>query len=242
MARKVKVRAVKYVLGTGAETQVGYRFVTKPEKVVSPDEAYALIAERMGSNPEIAEAWLKGGMRTFIEQMMNGNAVNNGFMVGKLHVKGSTDSATGQPAKGSVEGVINFTGDVRDAFAALEVVNDSKMVEASLLSLQQAGEDALNRLSAANAEVYCTGNMLYIDPAREDEGVWILTPAELPEDGQYKVMIQTRNGESDDEYTVATLTRLVTVEATAAFGQQLCGGCRRGAKYGIIATRYVELL
>ena len=238
MARKVKVRAVKYVLGTGAETQVGYRFVTKPEKVVSPDEAYALIAERMGSNPEIAEAWLKGGMRTFIEQMMNGNAVNNGFMVGKLHVKGSTDSATGQPAKGSVEGVVNFTGDVRDAFAALEVVNDSKMVEASLLSLQQAGEDALNRLSAANVEVYCTGNMLYIDPAREDEGVWLLdlqgrvvakcalvsstttsvvfrTPAELPEDGQYKVMIQTRNGESEDEYTVATLTRLVTVEAAA---------------------------
>ena len=112
------------------------------------------------------------------------------------------------------------------------------MVEASLLSLQQAGEDALNRLSAANAEVYCTGNMLYIDPAKEDEGVWLLdsrnrivaklalvsstttsvvfrTPAALPEDGQYKIMIQTRNGESDDEYTVATLVRNVTVEAAA---------------------------
>ena len=41
------------------------------------------------------------------------------------------------------------------------------------------------------------------------------TPAELPEDGQYKVVIQTRNGESDDEYTVATLVRNVTVEAAA---------------------------
>ena len=235
---KVKVKAVKYLIGTGPETKSGFRFVPKVQRHVSEEEFCALAAERMGSTPEVSEAWLKSHMRTAIACMMDGNAVNTGFMVGKLHVRGSTDSATGQPEQGSVEGVINFTGDVRDAFAALEVVNDSKMVEASLLSLQQAGEDALNKLSAANANVYCTGNMLYINPDREDEGVWLMdlmgrivcklvlvsstttsvvfrTPAELPEDGQYKVMIQTRNGESDDEYTVATLTRLVTVEAAA---------------------------
>ena len=238
MAAKVKVRAVKFVLETGAETRTGYRFVPKPGRVLSADEFSALFAERMGSTSEIAESWGKSQWRTFIEQMMLGNTVNTGFMVGKLQVRGSTDSATGQPEKGSVEGVVTFTGDVRDAFAALEVVNDSKMVDASLLSLEQAGAGALNKLTAANAEVYCTGNMLYIDPAREDEGVWLLdsrdrivakcalvsstttsvvfrTPAELPEDGQYKVMIQTRNGESEDEYTVATLVRNVTVEAAA---------------------------
>ncbi len=234
---KVKVRAVKYLIGTGEGTRSGFRFVTKP-KYIAANELYALLAERMGTTSEIGDAWHKSYWRSIIEKMMNGYAVNTGFMVGKLQVRGSTDSATGQPEKGSVEGVLNFTGDVRDAFAALEVVNDTKMVEASLLALQQAGEVELNRLSAANAKVYCTGNMLYIDPSREDEGVWLLdlqgrivakcalvsstttsvvfrTPAELPEDGQYKVMIQTRNGESEDEYTVATLTRLVTVEAAA---------------------------
>ena len=238
MATKVKVKAVKYLIGTGPDTKSGFRFVPKVQKHLTVEEFCALAADRMGSTTEVSEAWNKSFARTGIEQMMLGNAVNTGFMVGKLHVRGSTDSATGQPEKGSVEGVVNFTGDVREAFAALEVVNDSKMVEASLLSLQQAGEDALNKLSAANADVYCTGNMLYINPNREDEGVWILdsqggivakctlvsstttsvvfrTPAELPEDGQYKIMIQTRNGESDDEYTVATLTRLVTVEAAA---------------------------
>ena len=238
MAQKVKVKAMKFVLGTGAETRSGYRFVTKAGRVLTEDEFMALAAERMGTSQEIAEAWFRGIMRTFIAGMMDGNSVNTGYMLGKLQVRGSTDSANGQPEKGSVEGVITFSGDVREAFAALEVVNDSKMVEASLLSLQQAGEDALNKLSAANAEVYCTGNRLYIDPNREDEGVWLYdsrdrgvaklalvsstttsvvfrTPAELPEDGQYKVMIQTRNGESDDEYTVATLVRNVTVEAAA---------------------------
>lgn len=238
MATKVKVKAMKFVLGTGAETKTGYRFVTKAGKVLSADEFYALYAERMGAPAEVAEAWYKGQWRTLIEQMMLGNAINTGFMIGKLQVKGSTDSATGQPAKGSVEGVINFTGDVREAFAALEVMNDSKMVDATLLTLEQAGAGALNKLTAAGAEVYCTGNMLYIDPDREDEGVWLLdskgrvvaklalvsstttsvvfrTPAALPEDGQYKIMIQTRNGEDADDYTVASLVRNVTVEAAA---------------------------
>ena len=238
MAQKVKVKAMKFVLGTGAETRSGYRFVTKAGKVLTEDDFIALAAERMGTTHEIAEAWFKGIMRTFIAGMMDGNSVNTGYMLGKLQVRGSTDSADGQPEKGSVEGVITFSGDVREAFAELEVVNDSKMVDASLLALEQAGAGALNRLTAANAEVYATGNMLYIDPDREDEGVWIYdskgrivakcalvsstttsvvfrTPAVLPEDGQYKVVIQTRNGEDVDEYTVATLTRLVTVEAAA---------------------------
>ena len=235
MAQKVKVKAMKFVLGTGAETRSGYRFVTKAGKVLTEDDFIALAAERMGTTHEIAEAWFKGIMRTFIAGMMDGNSVNTGYMLGKLQVRGSTDSANGQPEKGSVEGVITFSGDVREAFAELEVVNDSKMVDASLLSLQQAGEDELNKLTDAAANVYCTGNMLYIDPDREDEGVFLYKGnglvrkcelvsstttsvvfrlgGELPEDGQYKIVIQTRNGEDVDEYTVATLTRLVAVEA-----------------------------
>ena len=235
MAQKVKVKAMKFVLGTGAETRSGYRFVTKAGKVLTEDDFIALAAERMGTTHEIAEAWFKGIMRTFIAGMMDGNSVNTGYMLGKLQVRGSTDSANGQPEKGSVEGVITFSGDVREAFAGLEVVNDSKMVDASLLSLQQAGEDELNKLTDAAANVYCTGNMIYIDPDREDEGVFLYKGnglvrkcelvsstttsvvfrlgGELPEDGQYKIVIQTRNGESDDEYTVATLVRNVTVEA-----------------------------
>ena len=237
MAQKVKVKAMKFVLGTGAETRSGYRFVTKAGKVLTEDDFIALAAERMGTTHEIAEAWFKGIMRTFIAGMMDGNSVNTGYMLGKLQVRGSTDSANGQPEKGSVEGVITFSGDVREAFAGLEVVNDSKMVDASLLSLQQAGEDELNKLTDAAANVYCTGNMIYIDPDREDEGVFLYKGnglvrkcelvsstttsvvfrlgGELPEDGQYKIVIQTRNGEDVDEYTVATLTRLVTVEAAA---------------------------
>ena len=235
MAQKVKVKAMKFVLGTGAETRSGYRFVTKAGKVLTEDDFIALAAERMGTTHEIAEAWFKGIMRTFIAGMMDGNSVNTGYMLGKLQVRGSTDSANGQPEKGSVEGVITFSGDVREAFAELEVVNDSKMVDASLLSLQQAGEDELNKLTDAAANVYCTGNMIYIDPDREDEGVFLYKGnglvrkcelvsstttsvvfrlgGELPEDGQYKIVIQTRNGEDVDEYTVATLTRLVAVEA-----------------------------
>ena len=237
MAQKVKVKAMKFVLGTGAETRSGYRFVTKAGKVLTEDDFIALAAERMGTSHEIAEAWFKGIMRTFIAGMMDGNSVNTGYMLGKLQVRGSTDSANGQPEKGSVEGVVTFSGDVREAFAGLEVVNDSKMVDASLLSLQQAGEDELNKLTDAAANVYCTGNMIYIDPDREDEGVFLYKGnglvrkcelvsstttsvvfrlgGELPEDGQYKVVIQTRNGEDADEYTVATLVRNVTVEAAA---------------------------
>ena len=149
MAQKVKVKAMKFVLGTGAETRSGYRFVTKAGKVLTEDDFIALAAERMGTTHEIAEAWFKGIMRTFIAGMMDGNSVNTGYMLGKLQVRGSTDSANGQPEKGSVEGVITFSGDVREAFAGLEVVNDSKMVDASLLSLQQAGEDELNKLTDA---------------------------------------------------------------------------------------------
>ena len=234
---KVKVKAVKYQVGTGADSHEGYRFVTSGGKVLSESELCALLAERMGSSPEVAEAWLKGFMRTMIGSMMDGNSVNTGFMVGKLQVKGSTTSATGQPAKGSVEGVINFTGDVRDAFAALEVENDSKMVDASLLSLQQADCEEVNRITAANANMYGAGNMLYVDTTRPDEGVWLYkgaerlmqlvivsssttslvfkTPAELPEDGTYRLVIQTRNGEDPNEYTVATLSRYVIIDTSA---------------------------
>ena len=41
------------------------------------------------------------------------------------------------------------------------------------------------------------------------------TPAELPEDGTYRLVIQTRNGEDPNEYTVATLSRHVTIDTSA---------------------------
>ena len=239
MANTVKVKAYKYTLGSAGGTRAGYRFNATPARALKEAELIKLIADRMGTSPEIAEAWFKGIMRSIIAQMVEGNSVNTGFFLAKLGVDGSTSTATGQPAKGSVYGVLNFTGDVKEAFAALVAVNDTKMVEASLLSLQQTGVDDLNKITAADTKIYCTGNMLYIDPAREDEGVFLadaqgsmlfkcmldssatgsivfrIPAGQLPEDGQYKVVIQTRNGESVDEYTVATLTRNVTIEAAA---------------------------
>ena len=238
MANTVKVKAHKYVLGTGAATRQGYHFYVTPARTLSEGEFMQLVADRMGTTKEIAEAWYKGTMRSIIEQMLEGNSVNTGFLLGKLQVEGSTDSADGQPAKGSVKGVLNFTGDVKAAFAALVAVNDTKMVEASLLTLQQEGVAELNKITAADTNIYCSGNRVYTPDDREDEGVYLykgngllfkcelvsssttsivfkIPEGSLPEDGQYKVVILTRNGENPDEYTVATLTRNVTIEAAA---------------------------
>ena len=237
MANTVKVKAYKYTFDNGEEPRQGYHFIPSPARTLKEDELMKLVADKMGSSREVAEAWFKGIMRSIIAQMIDGNSVNTGFLLGKLQVKGSTDSADGQPAKGSVRGVVNFSGAVREAFRQLVAVNDTKMVEASLLSMQQAGVDELNTIVAAGRNVYCAGNMLYIDPERNDEGVWLFkgnslvkkctlvssstttivfaVPDELPEDGQYRIVIHTRNGESPDEYTVKTLVRNVTIEAAA---------------------------
>jgi len=215
-------------------------FMLKPENVTEMTEAQFLkkLAAILGWNEAKARFALDAYGQAILDALSANKYVHAGPFNAKLAVRGSLPSMTAQPNRIDNPVVANITaaGSLADALRLIEVVNNAEVVAAAIYEIMQNGASAVNRIESATGQIVITGTGLAIDTAAADEGVWLAnkdtgtvvktlsvtsadsgaircTVGSLPENGQYRLTIATRDG--DATKSVRTVTRLVTVEAAA---------------------------
>ena len=232
--KQIKIKTALSHLRVG-ETPT-YRLIAKEPMHIDEREFLRRISERMGQNNIQGRYWLDAFRDVLFACLAENASVDLNFLHAKLHVAGSLTSPTAQPTKDGnpVLPRVFLKGELTDALAAFEVVNDTLTVNAILYEIQQDGVADLNRIESPTARVVVNGNAIRIDPAQEDNGVWLedvktgvkvadgdvsysdsstchVTFPTLPVTGRYRLAIATRDGNDPTEYTLAKVTRIVSV-------------------------------
>jgi len=217
-----------------------YRVIPKDVKHLSEADFLALVAEKAGQDVVQARFWLDSFRDVLFTSLMNNIAVDTGFMYAKLAVGGSLTSASQQPNKvaNPVRANIHAKGALADTIAAVECVNDTVTVEAVLYEIMQDGASAANRIESTTARVVINGNRIKLDSTQTDNGVYLAdavtgaklkdatvsysdqgviyaTFPQLPTNGRYKLVVATRNAESEEAYAISLVSRLVDVAVAA---------------------------
>ena len=234
----IKAKAVLTKLPVGERTL--YRLVAIDPHRVTEGEFLQLLATDMGQTESQGRYWLDS-FRNLMFRLLKENAeIDLGFLMAKLYIGGSIESIGDQPTRESnpVRGRVVFKGEFAKRLKGMEVVNDTVTVAAILYELLQDGLQDQNRIESETARVVVNGSNIKIDPAREDEGIWLeslstgvkvadatvsysdsstcyFTVPELPPTGKYRLVVATRNGENPDDYALAKVTRNVYVKKEA---------------------------
>ena len=234
----IKAKALLVTLPVAEGETARYRLV--PQDVVKIDETEFLtrLANKASQNTVQARFWMDSFRDVFYSYLAENAAIDLSFLYAKLYVGGSLSSANEQPTKekNPVLPRIFAKGELADAIAAIEVVNDTVTVEALINEFMQDNASAKNRIEAANTRIVITGKGLYQDPDQADEKAWLenidtgvvvaegtvsysdastafITFATLPADkGKYRFCYTTRNGGDPDEVACAKVTRQVIVD------------------------------
>ena len=232
--KEIKVKATLSNLRVG-ETP-NYRIIVKEPKKVDESEFLRRIAEKAGQDRIQGRYWLDAFRDVLFAALAENEAVDLNFLYAKLHVAGSLPAATEQPTReeNPVRPRVFLKGELMDALAAFDVVNDTLTVAAILYEVMQDGASELNRIESTEARVVINGNAIRIDPAQEDNGVWLENPKTgekiadgtvihsdsatchvtfptLPATGKYRLVLATRDGNNPEEFALAKVTRNVTV-------------------------------
>ena len=232
--KQIKVKAALSNLRVG-ETP-NYRMIVKDPARIDEVEFLRRISLKTGQDRIQGRFWLDGFRDVLFDALAKNEAVDLNFLYAKLHVAGSLSAATEQPTKeeNPVKPRVFLKGELMDALAAFDVVNDTLTVAALLYEVMQDGAAEQNRIESTEARVVINGSAILIDPAQADNGVWLedlrtglkvadgtvvhsdsatchATFPTLPPTGKYRLVIATRDGNDPNEYTLAKATRNVTV-------------------------------
>ena len=232
--KQIKIKASLSNVRVG-ETP-NYRLIPKDPMHISETEFLRRISEKAGQDRIQGRFWLDAFRDVLFTALSNNEAVDLNFLFAKLHVAGSLPSATEQPTKEAnpVRPRVFLKGELMDTLSAFEVVNDTLTVEAILYEVMQDGASDRNRIESPTARVVINGNAIRLDAGQEDNGVWLEDPVTgvkvaegtvihsdsatchcafptLPETGKYRLALATRDGNDPNEYSLAKVTRLVTV-------------------------------
>ena len=232
--KQIKVKTSLTHLGVG-ETPT-YRLITKEPMHVDEREFLRRIAERMGQNGIQARYWLDAFRDVLFTGLAENECIDLSFMHAKLHVAGSLTSPTAQPTKADnpVRARVFLKGELADMLAQFAVVNDTLTVDAVLYEIKQDGVAELNRIESPSARIVINGKAILIDADQTDNGVWLedlksgvrvadgvvshsdsatcyCTFPTLPATGKYRLAIATRDGNDPTAYTLAKVTRIVSV-------------------------------
>ena len=232
--KEIKVKATLSNLRVGEKPS--YRMTVKEPKRIDEVEFLRRISNVTGQDRIQSRFWLDAFRNVLFGALAENESVDLNFLYAKLHVAGSLAAATEQPTKDEnpVRPRVFLKGELMDALAAFDVVNDTLTVAAILYEVQQDGVAEMNRIESATARVVINGNAIRIDSAQEDNGVWLEDPKTglkvadgtvvhsdsstchvtfptLPETGKYRLVIATRDGNDPNEFTLAKVTRNVTV-------------------------------
>ena len=221
--------------GKAGETPGWRLFVANPTLVSEPAFLEIMSAKAHQSIVE-SRYWLDNFRLALFACLAENKAVDLGFMYARLYATGKLSSMNDQPTKENnpVKAGIYFKGEFADEIANLELVNDSKTVEAVMYELQQDNAPDVNMINSTIERIVINGSRIKIGADEKDTGIWIegikngervangtidysdssvchVTFSQLPPSGRYRLVLVTRNGENPDEYSPSRLTRNVTV-------------------------------
>ena len=237
--KKIKVKAVLSNLRVG-ETPI-YRMIPENVTKVYETEFLERISAKMGQDVVQGRYWLDAFRDVLFQGLAKNESFELSFLNAKLHVTGSLSKSAEQPTKlaNPVKPRIYLKGPLAEALMEIDVENDTLTVVAVMYELMQDGASDVNRIEAADRRIVINGSKIKIDPAQEDNGVWLeniktgvkvaeatithsdsatchCSFATLPEAGKYRLVLATRNGESADAYALAKVTRNVFVVNSTA--------------------------
>lgn len=212
-----------------------FRLIPQNVRTVTYEELCQLVAEKLGAPVSKAKYEHDVLNQVVIDLLKQNCRVHTGLYAAYLNIGGSVSSVGAQPTKAANPVYVTMTpeGAVVDALRAVEVVNTAVTVMALINEVQQTGCAEMNKITMVDTPVVINGACIRVDTTKTDEGVWladkqtgtVIGAAEvvssdaarcvikfdsLPADGQYRLVIATRNGEPDMDVT--TVGRLVTVE------------------------------
>lgn len=231
---KIPIKAE--LVNIGPEGEPRYRLRAKRSKFVEE----GIVLERLSSKSGMGKSHCRFMMDSVRDVLYEGVAANEtldfGFMYAKLYPTGTIASLTAQPTKSEnpVKVRVFFKGALARKVAALDLFNETQTVNLIIYEVAQDGVKDLNRIESNTARIVMNVNCGKIDSEQEDNGVWLEDPntgvkvadatisysdhsvcfftfPTLPPTGKYRLVIETRNGESPDEYVLARATRNVNV-------------------------------
>ena len=234
---ELKVKTVLSGLTKGG--QPCFQLYVKNSNPMSQEDFVKKFAERLGKTAAEARFINDVHGQVFSEAVITNRSVNTGSMRAYLAVLGSVESAGAaiDKATNPVKCIMLTHGELKAAVDGILAVNDTKTIEAILYTVQYGESEALNTIEGTTDPIKLNGVGLILTLSNNDEGVWLekdgvmvsdkativkndtntinCTFAELPADGDYKLVISTRNGESKDDYGVVRLERNVKVITAA---------------------------
>ena len=197
------------------------------------------VARRCGYDKSVVTCVNDGCGTQMCEELGNGNRVDLGWLYAMLTAQGSSESTREpwNPEKNRLVATFLAKDPVKTCLDGAELVNVTAGAKVVVLHVADSVAVIDGTISGtANVDVRITGNGLALDIAASDEGVWLEDAkgviqavatvtetattalacrfATLPEDGQYTLVVASRNGLGED-YGVAMGRRKVTVCAEA---------------------------
>jgi len=229
----LKVKAVLSNLTKGGKPC--HQLYPKDVNPMSQEDFVKLFAEKIGKDPAEARFINDVHGQVFCQALVQNKVINTGSLRAYLTALGSVTSAGAALNKidNPIKAVILAHGELKDAVSNILAVNDTKVIEAVLYTVQYGTSAFLNTIEGTGI-TKANGVGLTITQSNEDEGVWLETLAgvmatdkaaiscndtntinfafsELPEDGEYRLVIATCEGNSKDEFGVTRLERKVSV-------------------------------
>ena len=216
-----------------------YQLFVKKPKTMTQAEFVALLAERLGKNEAEARFINDVHGQVLCEAVIKNKSVNVGCMRAQLDVTGSVASAGAPLTKDNIIKVSLIPhGALKECVAGISAVNETISIGAVLYTVQYEHSDELNTIDGLGA-VKINGDKLYINESKADEGVWLeddtgtmvtnkaaivensknaltVEITDLPKAGNYRLVIATRGGSTDEDVGVDRLTRQVKVTYVAS--------------------------
>lgn len=229
---KVKFRTAMSVLKKGGKAC--YQCVPVLENKVTEAGFLAEAAKITGESVARARLWLDAFGMVARKCNLDARPYSTGYMRGSLAIIGSVDAANAKldPKVNRIVPTLTPLGTLKDVPSPFDAENVTASVGAILYSVQQVGQASPNVIVKGGEVVVINGNfILTADGA--DTGVWLekagviiargvigqsdhntidctFPDGDFPENGQYKLVIATRDGK-DESFGVDRLERNVTV-------------------------------
>lgn len=232
--KEIEVKSVPTTFKKGGKQC--HQLFPKVSKPMQADEFIARFAAALGKTKADARFINDVHGQTFAEALLSNSSVNTGTIRGFLVIGGSV-TRPNEPLtkeKNPVMACFIPMGELKDSVHEFVAVNVTETIEAILYSVQYDGSQSLNTIEGTGTLVL-TGVGLKLTPSNEDEGVWLEDSdgtavtdkatitmndtnliecafAELPEAGQYRLIVSTRDGGSSDSLGITRLVRNVIVK------------------------------
>ena len=216
----------------GASGKRKYRPLMRGLKTVGPNEMACKVGEILHKDASFGRFAI-GAVELILERELGeGHRVDLGWMTLTPKLKGALKSVDEDPDPEKIDVSVSLSKSLRHTVRNLQLVNANKQGGIILYELQEDGAKELNLLCESGRRIVLNGSGLALDPQNPDEGIWLESEtgdvvaraavsrcdmatcnfsfSALPPDGQYVLVVSSRNGRNKS-YAPKKATRCVSV-------------------------------